>query len=57
MREKVAEGRMRGQECPGIPTFPLTLALSLMERGYIYPWLKMVLIRFFYIQSEFAVLC
>jgi hypothetical protein len=26
---------MRGQRYTGSPTFPLTLALSLMERGYI----------------------
>jgi hypothetical protein len=33
MREKVAEGRMRGQQCNDIQHFPLTLALSLRERG------------------------
>jgi len=26
---------MRGQQYTGSPTLPLTLALSLMERGYI----------------------
>ena len=35
LREKLAEGRMRGQRCTNDPTFPLTLALSLMERGLI----------------------
>jgi hypothetical protein len=33
IREKVAEGRMRGQQRPWIQLFPLTLTLSLMERG------------------------
>ena len=35
MREKVAEGRMRGQQEFEIRPFPLTLTLtlSLMERG------------------------
>jgi hypothetical protein len=33
MREKVAEGRMRGnKKCQKFRYFPLTLALSLMER-------------------------
>jgi hypothetical protein len=32
MREKVAVGRMRGQQCHIHQHFPLTLALSLMER-------------------------
>jgi hypothetical protein len=35
MREKVAEGRMRGAPVPINLPFPLTLALSLMERGPI----------------------
>jgi len=33
LREKVAEGRMRGQQCHIIQLRPLTLALSLRERG------------------------
>jgi len=33
LREKVAEGRMRGQQCCIWRRCPLTLALSLMERG------------------------
>jgi len=37
LREKVAEGRMRGQQCTNGPIFPLTLALSLMERGLFEP--------------------
>jgi len=35
LREKVAEGRMRGQQCHIKLLFPLTLALSLRERGSI----------------------
>jgi len=35
LREKVAKGRMRGMRSNTIRQFPLTLALSLMERGYI----------------------
>jgi len=34
MREKVAEGRMRGGFCDRLP---LTLALSLRERGSFLP--------------------
>jgi len=33
MREKVAEGRMRGGGAMKLQHFPLTLTLSLMERG------------------------
>jgi hypothetical protein len=33
LREKVAEGRMRGQKYQSIKLFPLTLTLSLRERG------------------------
>jgi hypothetical protein len=33
LREKVAEGRMRGQKYLKIQLFPLTLTLSLRERG------------------------
>jgi len=32
LREKVAGGRMRGQQFKSIHHFPLTLTLSLMER-------------------------
>jgi hypothetical protein len=34
LREKVAEGRMRGKQFKLIHHFPLTLTLSLRERGY-----------------------
>ncbi len=33
LREKVAEGRMRGERCSIAQHFPLTLTLSLRERG------------------------
>ena len=33
LREKVAKGRMRGMRSNKIRQFPLTLALSLRERG------------------------
>jgi hypothetical protein len=33
LKEKVAEGRMRGRRCCIWQLCPLTLALSLMERG------------------------
>jgi hypothetical protein len=33
LREKVAEGRMRGHQCHIHQLRPLTLALSLRERG------------------------
>jgi hypothetical protein len=36
LREKVAEGRMRGNGGSKYQLLPLTLALSLMERGLIY---------------------
>jgi hypothetical protein len=35
LREKVAEGRMRGKQCYILQRFPLTLALSLKERGFL----------------------
>jgi hypothetical protein len=35
MREKVAEGRMRGQQYHINQLCPLTLTLSLMERGFL----------------------
>ena len=35
--EKVAEGRMRGKEGRNVNSFPLTLALSLRERGLFFP--------------------
>ena len=36
LKEKVAEGRMRGGGAMKLQLFPLTLTLSLMERGLLY---------------------
>ena len=42
MREKVAEGRMRGQQCNDISLFPLNLALSPRERECFIARLKII---------------
>ena len=42
MREKVAEGRMRGATVLAIVTLPLTLALSLRERGLYMSLLRLI---------------